>query len=415
VAVLSIANLLSFLDRQILSLLVAPIKADLGISDTEIGLLQGAAFGVFYTLMILPFGWVADHANRMRLVGAGIAVWSLMTALCGLATSFWPMFWARVGVGIGEATLAAAGASIIADHFPAERRTLPLSVYTLVASAGAGVALVMGGVVAGLAAASGGLTLSGVGALAPWQVVFIAVGLPGLAWSALSLLVREPARREGGGDKAGWRELFAFVAARRMVIGLHFGGYCFYNTFGYGAAGWLPVFFMRSYDWTMTEVGWRYGILYMVFAGVGGTAAGMAVRRLLARGRREANLLAIAAGNGLLTIPGVLTPLMPNGWLALAMAAPMVALLVFPSGPSLAAIQEITPNRLRGRMTALYYAVTNLVGISLGALLIGALTDYVFGDERAVGLSIALAGAVLCPIGAAIMYLAARARRSLPS
>ncbi|MDX2222213.1 MAG: MFS transporter [Rhodospirillaceae bacterium] len=413
VAALSVASLFSFLDRTVISLLVQPIKTDLLLSDTEIGVLQGAAFGVFYTLMIIPFGWVADHGNRIRLVFCGMIVWSLMTAACGLATNFWEMFAARVGIGIGEATLAASAASIIADHFPAARRTLPLSVYTLVASAGVGVGLVGGAIIATTLADVGTLTVPVLGTLQMWQLVFIAVGLPGLGWALVLLTMREPARRENTGDDATWGELFDFVKLRRRVIGLHFFGYCFYNTFGYGAGGWLPVFFMREYGWGIAEVGTRYGILYLIMPVVGGVACGWVVRKLMERGRVDANLYAIAINNTLMTVPGVLTPLMPNGWLALVMVTPLIAIFVFPSGASLAAIQEITPNRLRGRMTALYYAVTNLVGISLGTVFIGALTDYVFRDEMRVGDSIALAAVLLCPLGGAIMFLAARARRTL--
>ncbi|MBL8630740.1 MAG: MFS transporter [Rhodospirillaceae bacterium] len=415
VTALSIANLFSFLDRTVLNLLVAPIKTDLLLSDTQIGLLQGAAFGVFYTLMILPFGWVADNGNRVRLVGLGLAFWSIMTALCGLAGSFTELFVARIGVGFGEATLAAAGASIISDYFPAKSRTLPLSVLTLVASTGAGVALIAGGLVGGAALASGAITVPVFGALQPWQIVFLAVGLPGLVWAMLFLAVREPARLEVAAESATWAELFRFVSTRRKVVGLHFFGYCFYNTFGYGAAGWLPVYFMRTHGWSLTDVGLRYGAIYLIFAIVGGLAGGALAKFFLSQGRANANLLAIAVGNALLTIPAVLTTQMPSGWISLALAAPLITLLVFPSGPSLATIQEITPNRLRGRMTALYYAVTNLVGISLGALLVGALTDYVFRSEAAVGNSISLAGLVLCPTGAFIIFLAARARLVLES
>jgi MFS family permease len=411
--VLSIANLFSFLDRTVLNLLVAPIKADLMLTDTQIGLLQGAAFGVFYTLMILPFGWVADNGNRVRLVGMGLAFWSIMTAMCGLATSFTELFLARIGVGFGEATLAAAGASIISDYFPAQRRTLPLSVLTLVASTGAGVALMAGGLVGGAVMDTGAVTVPVFGALQPWQVVFLAVGLPGLVWSLLFFVVGEPSRLEVAAEKAIWAELFRFVKSRRAVVGLHFFGYCFYNTFGYGAAGWLPVYFMRTHGWTLTEVGLRYGAVYFFAAIIGGLAGGALAKFFMAQGRANANLLAIAVGNALLAIPAVLTTQMPSGWISLALCAPLLTLLVFPSGPSLATIQEITPNRLRGRMTALYYAVTNLVGISLGALLVGALTDYVFQDEAAVGDSISLAGLLLVPAGAFVIYLAARARLKL--
>ncbi|MCB2106510.1 MAG: MFS transporter [Rhodobacteraceae bacterium] len=413
VIVLSFANLFSFVDRTVIGLLVEPIKADLLLSDTEIGVLQGAAFGVFYTLMALPCGWVADHANRMRLVFVGMIVWSLMTAACGLAASFWEMFAARVGIGIGEATIAAAASSIIADHFEARRRTMPLSVYTMIASAGVGVGFVGGGLVSSALADVGPMPIPGLGTLDMWQLVFMAVGLPGLVWAVWFLILREPERREHTGSDATWAELLAFVRSRRRVVGLHFFGYCFYNTLGYGTVGWLAVFFIRHHGWTIAEVGARFGTLYLIVPFIGGLGCGWIVRKLMERGRVDANLYAIAWSNALMTVPGVLATQMPNGWLSLAMLVPLVALFVFPSGASLAAIQEITPNRLRGRMTALYYAITNLVGISLGAVFIAALTDYVFRDEMRVGDSISLAAAILSPVGATIMFMAAKARREM--
>jgi MFS family permease len=210
VAVLSVANLFSFLDRTVLNLLVTPVKRALSLSDTEIGLVQGAAFGIFYTLMILPFGWLADRTARNRIVSLGIAVWSVITAACGLAGSFLQLFAARVGVGIGEATLSAAVGSLVSDHFPAERRTLPLSVYTMVGSMGAGVALLLGGVVAELITGVDHVDLPLLGTLQPWQVVFIAVGAPGVAWSLLSLTIREPVRN-------CWRSCHAIAGSWRRI------------------------------------------------------------------------------------------------------------------------------------------------------------------------------------------------------
>ena len=413
VTIVAVANLFSFLDRTVLNLLVTPIKSALSLSDTQIGLVQGAAFGIFYTLMILPFGWLADRSARSRIISAGIAFWSVMTAACGLAGSFGQLFAARIGVGIGEATLSACVGSLISDHFPNARRTLPLSVYTMVGSMGAGVALLLGGLVAGLVTNASEVVLPVIGTVAPWQAVFLGVGAPGVLWSLLSLTVREPARRESAGGRATNAELLAFLRARWRIVVPHFFGYCFYNTFGYGAAAWIPAYFMRVHGWTMGDVGFRYGLVYFFFAFAGGYLGGIAPRWLLARGRVDANLTTVAWSNLALAVPGVLVALMPNGWASLAVTAPLIVLFVFPSGPSLAAVQEITPNRLRGRMTALYYAVTNMVGISLGALTIGVITDSVFHDEQAVGKSIALAGAILCPIGALIVMQAARARRAL--
>ena len=415
VAILSVASLLSFLDRTILQLLSQPIKTSLALSDTELGLLQGAAFSIFYTAMIIPFGWVADHGNRIRMVFADMIMWSLATAASGLADGFWPLFVARVCVGIGEATLAASAASLISDHFPAVRRTMPLSVYTLVASAGVGVGLVGGGAVADWLATGGAVTLPGFGPLAAWQVIFVAVGLPGVLWAFILLAVPEPVRREtlDGPNAVTWRALIAFLRLRGDIIVPHFFGYCFYNTFAYGGGGWLPTYFIRVHGWTVGEVGWRYGLPYLIFPVVGGVIAGWVARRLRDRGRVDADLLTVACGNALMTVPGVMAPLIGNAWISLMVVMPLIALFVFPSGPSLAAIQDITPNRLRGRMTALYYAVTNLVGLSLGTLLIGLMNDRLFPEPDGVARSIALLGAVMCPVGALIVYRGAVARRRM--
>lgn len=413
VGVLSVASLFSFLDRTILQLLSQPIKADLGLSDTELGLLQGAAFSLFYTAMIIPFGWVTDRGNRIRMVFFGMLVWSAATAASGLATGFWSLFIARVCVGIGEATLAASAASLISDHFPAERRTMPLSVYTLVASAGVGVGLVGGAAVADWLATGGDIVIPGLGVRAVWQVIFIAVGLPGVLWAFAVLAVPEPARRETAAETGSWRELVAFLKLRGDIVGPHFIGYCFYNTFAYGGGGWLPTYFIRVHGWSVSEVGWRYGIPYLIFPVVGGVIAGWIARRLRERGRVDANLMTVVGGNLAMTLPGVAGPLIADAWLSLVVIMPLIALYVFPSGPSLAAIQEITPNRLRGRMTALYYAVTNLVGLSVGTLLVGMMNDYVFPQPDGIAKSIALTGAMLCPLGALIIYQGARARRKL--
>lgn len=413
VMVLSIASLFSFLDRTILGLLSQPIKTDLGLTDSQLGLLQGAAFSIFYTLMIIPFGWVADRGNRMRMNFFGVIFWSLATAACGLSHSFAELFLARICVGFGEATLAASAASLIADHFPQERRTMPLSVYTLVASTGVGFGLLGGGLLADLMAAGTVIALPGFGQLAPWQAIFMAVGLPGVLWAMTLLMVREPVRRETATETVTWGELFAFIKLRRAIVLPHFIGYCFYNSFGYGGGGWIPTFFIRVHGWTVGEVGWRYGIPYLIIPIIGGVVAGIIARRLLAAGRVDANLLTVAGGNLALAIPGVIAPLLSNQWLSLVGIMFVIALFVFPSGPSLAAIQEITPNRLRGRMTAVYYAITNLVGLSFGSLFIGMLNDYVFPEPTGVAKSLALAAGLLCPAGALIVYQGARARRRL--
>ena len=180
VAFLTIAYLFSFIDRWILGLLIEPIKADLGLTDTQIGLLLGPAFAIFYATMGLPLGWLADRRNRVRIVAVGIGLWSLATAASGLAKSFIHLFIARMSIGIGEATLSPCAMSIISDSFPREKRSRPIAVYTTALSLGAGLASLLGAAVLTWAKTGGDITFPLLGALAPWQATFIVVGLPGL-------------------------------------------------------------------------------------------------------------------------------------------------------------------------------------------------------------------------------------------
>ena len=180
VIILMVCYTLSFIDRQILSLLVKPIQQDLGINDTEMGLLQGAAFGIFYTLLGLPMGWLADRISRRNLIAVGIFFWSLMTALCAVARSFGSLFFARMGVGVGEATLAPSAFSMISDYFPRERLGTALSVYSAGIFIGAGLALIVGGTVVSAVSNIPAITMPVLGTIASWRLTFLIVGLPGV-------------------------------------------------------------------------------------------------------------------------------------------------------------------------------------------------------------------------------------------
>ncbi|MFQ5635441.1 MAG: MFS transporter, partial [Gammaproteobacteria bacterium] len=196
VVLLTVAYIFSFIDRYILGLLVEPIKSDLGLSDTQIGLLLGPAFALFYTTMGLPLGWLADRARRTWIIGAGITVWSLATAACGLARSFGQLFAARVSVGVGEASLSPCALSMIADAFPEERRGKPVAFYSATLTLGAGIASLAGASVLAWSKSVPGIELPGVGQVAPWQFAFIAVGLPGIPLAVLMFFLREPVRQD---------------------------------------------------------------------------------------------------------------------------------------------------------------------------------------------------------------------------
>jgi MFS family permease len=314
-------------------------------------------------------------------------------------------------VGVGEATIAAAAAPLISDYFPRERRTLPLSLFSVVGATGTGVAFLLGGAVSAIIAAGWTLDIPFLGELRPWQIIFMVVGAPGLIWALVTLTVREPTRHRG--EKIGNAELVRFLRRHANIIVPHFIGNCCFTIFAYGAGAWAPTVLMRVHGWSMEQVGYSMGSIQLFVVLAGGTTGGLVAQWLLSRGRQDANLVTTAAGFAMLTVPGVLVGFMATGSATLAVLAFMSFLAIFPGGPSTAAMQEIAPSRLRGRIAALYHLIAGLFGLSFGAVVIGALTDHVFHDEMAVAKSISLAAATLCPLGVALVFMAARARNAL--
>jgi len=284
-------------------------------------------------------------------------------------------------------------------------------VFSVVGAMGNGVAFLVGGALSAIVAGGASLNLPLLGELRPWQTVFVAVGLPGLLWALLTLTLREPSRHRGEiVDTAG---LIRLLRERANVIAPHFIGNCCFTIFAYGAGAWTPTVLMRVHGWSMQQVGYTMGLMYLIVVFAGGTLGGVTSQWMLSRGRQNANLLTMGMGITAAMVPGALLRFMPSGWAAFATLVPLTFFTIFPGGPSTAAMQEIAPSRLRGRISALYHASTGLLGLSFGALLIGLLTDHVFHDEQAVAKSISLAAVILCPLGASSVFLAARARRAL--
>ena len=407
VGVLTLAYIFSFIDRQILNLLVGPIERDLGINDTQMSLLMGFSFAVFYTLFGIPLGRLADTRSRRGLIAVGIAAWSLMTAGCGLARKFWQLALMRMGVGVGEASLSPAAYSLIADYFRPERRATAISVYSMGIYIGSGLAFILGGLVVKFASGRDQFDLPIVGATRPWQAIFFLVGLPGLLVSLLILTIREPARR---GARAGTaaassslREVWAYIAENRATFAcLNLGMACL--TFSsYGASTWIPTLFIRKYGWTPGRAGMVFGLIVAVAGTLGIVTGGRLADRLRLRGRADAEMrVALLAAIGWLPF-GVLYPLMPTGPLAAAMLAPMIFLAGAPFGVAPAAIQRMMPNAVRAQATALYLFVINLIGLGLGPTAVALVTDRVFRDKGAVDRSLLLVG--LAADAAAVVLL----------
>jgi MFS family permease len=410
VFVLMITYMVALVDRQILSLLVVPLKESLSLSDTQVGLLQGLAFGVFYTLLGVPIGRLIDAWSRRNVIAIGCLLWCLATMTCGLAKSFGQLFLARVGVGVGEATVSPGSLSLLTDYFPPERRPFAISVYVAGGSLGAGAALIFGGAVIELVARFGEVRLPLFGGLEPWQSVFLIVGAAGFVAVALLMTVREPARQgvAAGDAVPGWAEFGAFLRERASLFALHFSGFALFSTLCYGMLAWAPTFFIRRHGWSASEIGVSLGVAIAVFGAAGVITGGYLGTRLRARGVADATLRTAAWGVLAISAPAALAPLVPDPRAALALYALATFFMAFPSGVSAAALQEVTPNRLRAQTSALYYFAINLVGLGLGPLHVALLTDGVFADEAHVGESLALSAAVLGPIGGALMFMALR-------
>lgn len=407
VAVLALANILSYLDRIIINLLVQPIQADLGINDTQFGMLQGLAFGLFYTLLALPIGRMVDSRPRRTIIAAGVFTFSLFSLLSGLARSFGQLFAARVGVGAGEASLTPAAYSMISDLFPPERLGRAISVFTMTAFIGIGLAYVAGGATVALVSAAdfrGWPLLEG---LAGWQRVFVLVSIPGLLLVPVILLMHEPART--GRTRAGAvpvREVLSHVGGQRGALFPMFAGFAAITLSGYASAVWTPAFFIRAHGWTPAEIGLGYGLITLVFAPMGAITAGRLCDWLSARGVLDAPLRVAAFGYVGTGLFGGLAPLMPSGELALALFAPAVFLSTMPFPMAGTAIQLVTPNELRGQVSALYMLVINVVGLGAGPIVVGAMSDFLFPGPDGVRYGLALVNAVAAPVAMLCLLLA---------
>lgn len=390
VAILNLAYLVSFVDRTILSLLIEPIKADLAINDTQVSLLQGAAFAAFYVVLGVPFGWAVDRFSRTRIVGAACAFWCVMTAACGFASTFGQLFLARLGVGVGEAALSPGAASLIADLFPPQRRALAMSVYAMGASLGIGLSLLAGGLVVQAVGSAGSITLPVVGAVAAWQATLILVGLAGLVVAVGILLLPEALRRELVDEGHCERELLvAFLVANRKRLTLHFGAIALYGLVTYAVLSWVPTLFIRVHGWTAAETGFRYGLLFLVCGGTGAVSGGLLSAHLAALEQREYDLKVAFIGIVGFIPFGIAATLVSDPWLALTLLGPVSFCFALPTGSSIAALQRVTPSNLRGQVASIYYLVVGLVGLIFGPLAVGVVTDFVFADPMAIGSSLA--------------------------
>ena len=412
VVLLWLAFSLLFIDRLVLALLVEPIKADLGLTDTEIGFLQGFAFSLFYVVLGLPVGRLADRYSRRMIITSGMLIWSATTALCGLTRSFSQLFLARAGVAVGEATLTPAAWSLIADYFPREKLGRAIATYQSGAFVGAGIAFLTGGAVIALVMNSHGISLPGFGLLKPWQVTFLVIGIPGVLFALLMALIREPVRRgraDGSAASQTVRAAIAYGWERARLYGPHFIAFPLLTAPAVINATWAPTYFSRVLGLPVPSAARFLGLALLLASPFGVYAAGRAVDYLHRRHVADGTLrVSITAGVALL--PCAVGALWSGSLVQSQWVFPLLVLFsTMPAAVAPTVLQLMTPNHLRGQMSAAYLISLNLLAAGLAPTAVGFVTTHVLRDDLAVGRSMALVDVSAVAIGLALLLLRRRA------
>jgi predicted MFS family arabinose efflux permease len=398
IAVLLVVYTCNFVDRVVLGILVTPIKRELHLTDTELGLLGGTAFALFYTSLGVPIGWLADRTNRVRIMTVALTLWSTFTALCGLAHGFGALFLARVGVGVGEAGGVAPAYSLITDYYPARLRARALGIYSMGIPLGSALGVYFGGYVA---------------TRFNWRTAFVALGLIGLALAPLLLgTVREPTRGASDAQPAGpqptWGEV-GRTLLRKPSFWLLSLGAAFGTIMGYGLLFWLPAFFQRTFGLTLLEVSRLMGSLLLI-GGVSGLLLGgwLADRYGPQRPAAYALIPAIAfAGTLPCYLLGVSLPLGPLAFMCFLIPA---ALQLVWLGPLVAAVQRLVPASMRAVASAVFLFMINLLGLGLGSVLIGMASDRLAAHFGSASLRYAILGGNTFYLVAALLLIVAARR-----
>lgn len=409
VGILMLGYILSFIDRVILGLLVGPIRADLGISDTQMSLLYGFVFAIFYTVIGVPIAWAIDRYNRRNIIAASVALWSAMTAFCGLARNFTQLAFARIGVAIGEAALSPGAYSMAGDSFPEKRLGRALSVFMFGLPVGVGLALIIGGLVIQAVSGAPEYVLPLVGTVRAWQLVFFIVGVPGLALALLTLTVREPARRRRPGDstRVSVPATLAYMARRWRVYSAMILGFAVLGMVMNVYQIWGVQHFVRLHGLTVPEAGLRLGIAIAVFGTAGILTGGWLTDRWRAAGATDAALRVGMTAAVALAPLAVWCMLTDSVVLASVLLVPIGFFTSFPFGAGATAVVVLTPPRMRAQVSAIYLLFVNLIGIGFAPFITAVLTDRLFHSDLAVGRSVALVTGIAA-VAACLLFLWAR-------
>lgn len=394
-AVLTAVYVLNFLDRTLIYILFTPIKKEMAFSDLQLALLGTTSFVIFYTLLGIPFGRLADRYSRKNIIGAGLAVWSLFSGLTGFADSFWGIFFCRVMVGVGEATLGPAALSLLSDYFPPRMRATVQSIYSSGIALGGGLAFFLGG---------------WIGQVHGWRWAFYLLGFPGLALAVLVFLLRE--RPRGGTETtapapANWRTLFESRAFWFLCLGYALVGLAS-NNLGI----WVPTFFVRVHEFSISTIGMAAGIL-SIAVGIPAMVSGgwLADRfgRMLKGGR-----MAFTSTIALASVPLWLVLLFTNNIpLLVVVNVVLYAMAIMWVGPATADVTDIAGPHSRGLAIGIFFSTVNIVAYGIGSPFIGKVSDMLGVSANAEQMRYSL---LICPIacalGALLLWMGSRARQS---
>ena len=408
---LTIGYAIAILDRASIALLIEPLQASLHISDTQFGYLQGLAFSLIYSFLGLPVGMLSDRRHRVRILLAGLLLWSFSTMACGLARSFGELFVARMLVGMGEAVLVPVATSLIADYFPPAIRPKAYGLFVSGSAAGTGAAFVLSGfflasadyLIANVAAVFGGME--------QWQIVFVLCGMPGLALALLiAVTVREPARRErveAGARRLPLAEIGALLQRHPVAFAGLIGGAVVNLTCVYAIMGWFPALFIRVHGWSAQETGWTLGIAMLPISLVSALCSGWVITALRRWGFLAAPLWVMMASAASMAVFCTAASVAGTGSVALLFYLLNTCFTNWTMAGFYAALVEITPGHLRGQMVALQSIASALIAMTAGNAAVGYLSQYVFPAQDGLRWSLALLF-LICGSGSVLLLLWSR-------
>ncbi len=418
VVVLAMLQAVSFIDRQLINLLVGPIKEHFTLNDTSMSLLIGVALTSVYVLIALPAGRWIDSGNRRNiLLGCGV-IWCFSTMWAGVADSYTELFFSRVGVGAAESAVYPGAVSLIAAYFSRENLPRAMSIMLSGTFIGGGLALIFGGLIVGALSEVGSITLPLVGTLLPWQMTFLIVGAGGLVPIVLLLTVAEPPRTQSvlkSSDehaKFTTAQGFAYVWKRARFYVLFIAGVSLHVVAIYAVPAWGPSLLIRKFAAPISQVGIQFGCAALAGGALGMLAGPSLNRYFKARGHEDAVMRTVVLGTGL-TIPvAIALPMMPTYWLTLATLCAITFVYTLPLSLCSAALQEVAPEGLRGFVGALYFASLSIIGLGIAPTLVGVMTDFVFADPKMVGWSLSVVVGIAGTVGCTLLALSMKGYRA---